>query len=359
MKKSIQQIAGFVLALVLCLAIVPLGNAAGGEDVGLTITSQSIVSFSNAISHYVGFDISFHDVSRLTVRVYNPEGTQVSFATRQTNRNKEAAVKALSWAVKETSRKKTGIEIYFKKGCKTGTWSITVTALDKKKNELDTATLEVNVRDQDPLECADYDKVHEMILDGEAPVQPGKIRMVTQLPSDWCFDRDLWKSKTYDLTEDSTKMCTRAVFSMAVSYLGIDCSPVRMSELTRAHDIFYTYEDVARKLGNIRRKEGTIEELWKLYEEGKGSPVCIHFTYSGGGMHAMLLIARDSKNPELYYAINSTVGINTTSAGGLEHDHVIPILIDEPEIGCMIQSPLIKKYNGGKLDSVWSWELID
>ncbi len=351
-----QRRVGILLALMLCFFITheARGESRAGGD--LELTPQSIVSFSNAVSHYVGFDIAFRKADRLTVRVYTPEGRQASFMTRQRNLYKQEAVKALSWTVKQTDTKKTGTEIFFKKGCRTGTWKITVSAEDKQKNVLDTATLEVYVREKDPLECADYEKAHEMMLAGDEPVEAGKIRLVTQMSNDRCYDRKLWKSKIYDLTKSSTKMCTRAVFSMAVSYLGIDCSPARMSDLCKAYDLFYTYEEVAERLGGIHRREGTVEELWELYEERRGSPVCIHFTYTGEGMHALLLIARDSRNPEMYYAVNPSFGVNATSIGGLKHDHVIPILIDEGKTGCMIQSPLARTYNGGKLDDIWYWE---
>ncbi len=356
MMKRTQRGAGIFLALMLCFLFTHEVRGESRSEGGLELTPQSIISFSNAVSHYVSFDISFHGADRLTVRVYTPEGLQASFTTRQKNHYGQKAVKALYWTVNQTDTKKTGTEIYFKKGCKTGTWKITVTAEDKQKNALDTATLEVYVREKDPLECADYEKVHEMILNGDEPVEAGKIRLVTQMTTDRCYVRALWKGKIYDLTEKSTKMCTRAVFSMAVSFLGIDCSPVRMSDISKNTDLFYTYEELAEKLGGICRKEGTVEELWELYEEGLGSPVCIHFSYPGEGMHAMLLIARDSRNPEMYYAVNPSFGVNATSIGGLKHDHVIPVLIDEGKVGCMIQSPLDKKYNGGKLDSIWYWE---
>ncbi len=351
-----QRTAGFFLATILCLIYAHAACGESRREKGMELVPKSITSFSNAVSHYVAFDIEFTEAERLVLRLYGPDGLQASFKTRQINHYNQNAVKIMQWGVDATETSKSGIEIFFKKGCKTGKWKITVTAEDAHKNVLDAASLEVNVREQDKPEYADYEKAQEMVLSGRAPVEAGKIRLVSQLPTDRCFVKELWKNKVFDLTEDSTKMCTIAVFSMAVSYLGLDCSPVRMSEITRSYELFYTYEEVAEKLGGIRRKEGTVEELWSVYQEGKGSPVCIHFTYSGNGMHALLLIARDRGNPELYYAVNSSAGVNASSAGGLNHDHVIPVLIDEGKKGCLIQSPLARTYNGGKLDSIWCWE---
>jgi len=109
----------------------------------------------------------------------------------------------------------------------------------------------------------------------------------------------------------------------------------------------------------VARMDGDLEELWEHYERDGASPVYIHFTYTGG-MHSLLLIARDSQNPELYYALNPSAAVNASAypdAGA--HEHIIPILIEEGKTGKLIQSPRVKKYHRGKLDVICQWRLLE
>jgi len=191
-------------------------------------------------------------------------------------------------------------------------------------------------------------------------VEPGKIRYVAQNPKDSLFVKEYWLSKGHDLREKANQKCTRAAFSMALSWLGIDCTPVAMSDLLRSEELFYTYDQVCEALGNVTRVEGNLETLWAAYQAGEGSPVLLHFVYSGGGMHAVLLVARDEEDPDLFYALTSGQRVNTTAyPDGVPRDAVIPILIEKGEEGERIQSPLLKTYDRGKIDGIWQWKLRD
>ena len=107
------------------------------------------------------------------------------------------------------------------------------------------------------------------------------------------------------------------------------------------------------------RKEGDLESLWERYQEGKASPVQLHFQYEDG-MHSVLLAARDEENPELFYAVTTGQQANTSSyPDGKPRDMVIPILIEKGEIGQQIQSPLLKRYHKGVIDQIWQWERTD
>ncbi len=358
MRVFIRKTVCVILAL-LCL-LPELGAVAEEkQEEGVVLTPTSITGFANAVSHYVSFDASFEGAEWLVLRVYRPDGSQSAFRTRKHVREGKNPVRSVAYDVSPSDTDYRGIEIYFKKGFTPGVWTIVVSATDKEKNEISRGTLAVEVRETGSLEYTDYVSVHGMLTSGKEAVEAGRVRLVTQLPDDPCFVKKLWKNKAYDLTENCRTMCTRSVFSMAMSYLGIDCSPARMSEITRSEELFYTYEKVAEKLGNISRVKGTVEELWELYEGGGYSPICVHFSYTGDGMHSLLLIARDSKNPELYYAVNSSVGINALKIGGQIHDHLLPVVIDDGRVGCLIQSPLYRNYNGGRIDEIWCWHPED
>ncbi len=360
MREGLRRITAVLLSVFLCLFHLPAGWAEDtAETERMEITPCSIVNFANGVSHYVSFDVAFREAARLVIRLYRPDGSQSSFKTRKHVRYGLDAVRAVSMETDPSAGEIKNIEIYFKKACTPGTWRITATAEDRKKNVLGQCSLEVCVREAETPVPADYEKVYAVLSGGKENVEAGRVRMVAQIPEDPCFVKALWKNKAYDLLEDSRNMCTRAVFSMAVSYLGIDCSPAGMSEITRSRELFYTYEAVAEKLGNLERVEGTVEELFALYEAGGHSPVCIHFTYSDSGMHALLLLARDSLNPEMYYALDPGAGVNALAVGGRKHEHIIPLIIDEGRIGNRIQSPLIQRYNSAQLDEIWCWKLKD
>ncbi len=141
-------------------------------------------------------------------------------------------------------------------------------------------------------------------------VQPGYIRYITQ---DRIRD-DVWRKGFWlggeiggelDLTEkkdaDGNKylyhagvMCTRAVFSMAMSYLGIDITPGAMSALIGQRDLDPPYDEVTELL-NVERvmpKQHVFNTMMENYLSGEGySPVYLYIEKPDGGEHALLVVA--------------------------------------------------------------------
>ena len=362
------------LCLLLCALMLPLlpGKTqssaeapAEGEDVPVLLSVSGPVRFTNVLYHYVELCMQVTDerVNELTLRVWRPDGTPAAFRTRAHVRNDWKAVKSYSFPVNKDRENPNRTEIFFKSDCETGVWRLEVSALAGKK-EMGSAALDIEVLAPYAIEPADYARVRERVrfptADGAPPeVQAGTIRFCAQLPEDPCFILSDWKSAEYDFSKDSRDKCTRCILAMALSYLGIDCTPVRMSELVRAYKLSITYRDVIKALGNVERVDGDLETLWEHYEQDGYSPVYIHFTYKGG-MHALLLIARDSLNPDLYYAVNSSAAVNASMyPGGAGHEHIIPILIEDGKIGKMIQSPRVRRYHKGELDVICQWRRTD
>ncbi len=330
------------------------------EPAELFLKTDSRLSFSNAVYHYVEIQAEAKGADQLVLRVYKPDGTQAKYKVRRNTPTAQDAGMSSAYPVYENGNGLSGTELLFASNCATGTWTIEVRAL-RKKETVATATLAVEVWNPQRIELTDYERVHAMLLMEEntpQPVERGKIRFVAQLPEDHCFINAYWRSKYYDLKDSARNKCTRAIFSMGLSWLGIDCTPVRMSELVKAKEIYYTYEHVIDALGNIEQLDGKLELLWNNYIYGGASPVEIHFNYQGG-MHALLLIARDTQNPDVFYALNPSEGVDATAYGGKKHDHVIPIIIEDGRIGGVIQSPLIKRYHKGKIDVICQWALIE
>ena len=347
-----------LLSLLLLSPLAALGEAAE-EAPFLELTPGGRLNFYNGTYHYVTVNAECRGADQLVMRVYKPDGSPFRFSVRRMGRNGVTAGMTASFAVDGEKNWLSGSEVLFSTKCTPGIWQIEVTAL-KDREEVAAATLRVTVLSAAEIRPGEYDIARAM-LTGEADGQnviAGKIRFVTQMPNDHCFEKRYWRSKYYDLTGSAQTKCTRAVLSMGLSWLGVDCTPVRMSEMTKAQEIYYTYEHVIEALGNVEQVEGEVEALWDHYMSGAASPVEIHFTYEGG-MHALLLIHRDRENPDIYYAVNPGDGVNATEYGGEKHDHIIPLLIEEGRIGAMIQSPLVKRFNKGKLDLICQWKLLD
>ena len=357
-----RWIAGLLLAVGFMLC--PWLCTAEEDGIILDLIPRSKVSFSNAIPHYVYFDASIENAEKLVVRLFRPSGAQAKFRTRKhVDKNREAE-RSVTYSLKKGQTLEEDLNVLFRSEISPGVWKIVVTATAEKKQSV-SQTLEIEVRKPDPLELGQLNEIHA-ILEGEdqnepVEVQEGKIRFVAQNPKDPTFVKEYWLSKAYDLRNTANEKCTRAVFSMALSYLGIDCTPVRMSEMMWGENIFYNYDPVCEKLGNVQRVSGDLEPLWEDYENGEGSPVLLHFTYSGGkGMHALLLVGRDRLNPELYYCVTSSTPVNTSAfPDGRKLEHVIPILIEDGRIGQWISSPMLKTYHKGRIDEIWQWKRTD
>ena len=331
------------------------------QEIWLRLIPTSPTAFTNAIPHTVTFDAEVEGAEKLTLRVYNPEGEIAGFRTQKQVQSGERAVRAAGYALRAGQTRKEDLNVFFKSDTAAGTWRVEVTASGTKKKPV-TASLAVEIRPPDPLELGQLEETHALLrgTEGSAvPAEEGKIRFVAQDPADPSFVRDYWLSKKYDLRDSANQKCSRAVFSMALSYLGIDCTPVRMSEMLWGEDILSTFDPVCEKLGGVERVTGDLETLWAAYEAGEASPVLLHFTYDGG-MHALLVAGRDREKPELFYCVTSGQPVNTSEwPDGLTRDHVIPILIERGEIGQWIQSPLLKRYHKGRIDEIWQWKRTD
>ena len=331
------------------------------EGIFLKLSPVSETNFTNVLLHYVYFDAEVRNAGKVVLRVYDPEGSPVRFRTRRHVDQGLNPGRSAAYPLKKGQEKLEGLNILFQSGLKAGIWTIEATA---EAEGLDSVTekLQVEIREPRPLEMKQLKEAHGM-LDGTedntaVPVKKGRIRYVAQDPSDPLFVKEYWFSAAFDLRDTANRKCTRAAFSMALSWLGIDCTPVDMSDMLRSRELKYTYDPVCEKLGNVIRVQGDLETLWADYQAGKGSPVLLHFNYDGG-LHAVLLIDRDREEPELFYAVNSGQRVNTSPfPDGRNRDMVIPIRIEKGENGQRIQSPLLRRYHRGVIDQIWQWKLI-
>lgn len=130
--------------------------------------------------------------------------------------------------------------------------------------------------DRDPLFCADY------WLGGE----PGS-------------ELDLTVERAPNHTKylySARSMCTRAAYSMILSYFGIDMTPGAMSALMNKRDLGAPYDDVTKRIPGIQRSDVNtrrFEVMWERYQSDPStySPIYLYFEKPEGGNHALLIVA--------------------------------------------------------------------
>lgn len=146
--------------------------------------------------------------------------------------------------------------------------------------------------------------------DGIAEVQPGYIRYIAQVDTrdPGAFRKGYWlggeEGSMLDLTETSRNgydygfhagvMCTRAVYSMALSCLGIDLSPGKMSEITGERNLNEPYDTVSSMVGveRVMRKSKVFNTLMDNYlNDERYSPVYLYIQKPNGNYHALLVVA--------------------------------------------------------------------
>lgn len=130
--------------------------------------------------------------------------------------------------------------------------------------------------------------------------EAGKIRFVSLNSEDGAFLTDFWKSDRFDLTTkgyfkaDYNNMHNRAVYCMALSYLGVDVTPVMMSELAGSRDVTAPYDTVTAKLGNIQRVKPAAYVFDTMVEnclnDPTYSPMYVQIRKPNGALHTVLVV---------------------------------------------------------------------
>lgn len=139
-------------------------------------------------------------------------------------------------------------------------------------------------------------------------VQRGSVRYIAQTQRDVYYCQDYWRSGEekgkFDLTAEKNQygvpydfyigtMCTRAVYSMALSYLGVDMTPVQMSELLQERNLNEPYDAVTTLLPQLERiglDDATLDEMMTNYlQDADYSPLYVYMKRTNGTGHALLL----------------------------------------------------------------------
>lgn len=192
-------------------------------------------------------------------------------------------------------------------------------------------------------------------------VTPGRIRRVAQNRSDGAFTRSYWESKKYNFVyggdQLSNSMCTRAAYSMALSYLGISITPVEMSQISGSkqvdhnpaapYDAHTSY--LAKKNGvQLTRISGKLSELFENYaSDSSYSPVYVRMRKKDGNPHAFIVVGRDDS---YYYVVDSSARDNAFI-------HAIRVSDTEDRILKDRGANCWEKYYNAKITYCHQWKL--
>ena len=166
-------------------------------------------------------------------------------------------------------------------------------------------------------EAADFLDFADTSSGRNAPigVTRGRIRFVAQNNTDPGFVKDYWlggaEGSDLDLTQKLDKngkaysyycnsMCTRAAYSMALSYLGIDLTPGAISAMVGERDIDEPYDAATDMLSQIERAEGNSyreldDMLHRYLTDTSWSPIMLTLVRANGWAHALLIVGRDTE----------------------------------------------------------------
>ena len=157
------------------------------------------------------------------------------------------------------------------------------------------------------LNADTVDEVNQLLLlpqGDELPTpETGKIRYISLNTADAAFRQSAWVSDLYDLTTkaggykaDMRNMHNRAVYCMALSYLGVDVTPVMMSELAGSRDVTAPYDAVTAQLGvkleRVEPKSHVFDTMVENYlTDPSYSPVMCTFRTKAGDIYTVLIVA--------------------------------------------------------------------
>lgn len=150
-------------------------------------------------------------------------------------------------------------------------------------------------------------------------------------------------------------MCSRAVYSMALSYLGIDMTPGGMSALLDSRNLDEPYDIISWKVGveRVEAKAHVFNTMMENYlTDDSYSPVYLYFRRPDGTTHAVLVVARDPDTGRFM-----VVDCNPPQSGGkLYRVYFISLNKQRTEI---INSTFKKELKGSKVLQLYQWQLLE
>ena len=164
-------------------------------------------------------------------------------------------------------------------------------------------------------ECTDMEAAEAFLIyppeEGVAGVEAGHIRLIAQhRAGDSAFRKEYWLGGEPDSVLDLTlqknryghvytfhagNMCTRAAYSMALSYLGVDVTPGAMSAMLGKRDMNPPYSAVSGLVGVelVQPRSHVFDTMVDNYlADPSYSPVYVYIRKPDGQDHALLVIGK-------------------------------------------------------------------
>lgn len=201
-------------------------------------------------------------------------------------------------------------------------------------------------------------------------IQRGYIRYIGQNEDrDDMFRTGYWlggeKGSVLDLTLTerygvqfpfhAMNMCSRAAYSMALSYLGIDITPGGMSEMMGTRNLNEPYDDISTLVGveRVQVKKSAFNTMVSNYlTDDSYSPVYLYFRRPNGACHAVLVVATIPEKSR-YLVLDSNP---PKSSGKLHRIYFISLNPARTEI---VNSTFRDELKGSKVLQIHQWRLID
>lgn len=149
-------------------------------------------------------------------------------------------------------------------------------------------------------------------------------------------------------------MCSRAAYSMALSYLGIDLTPGDMSRMMNSRNLDEPYDIISWKLG-LDREDGKTTSFNQMVEnyltDDTYSPVYLYFRRPNGTTHAVLVVGRIPDKGRFL-----VVDSNPPQSGGqLYRVYFVSLNKQRTEI---INSTFHETLKGSKVLQIHQWHLV-
>ena len=201
-------------------------------------------------------------------------------------------------------------------------------------------------------------------------VVSGQVRLIVQTRRDDMFCADYWRSGEekgeFDLTAKENRygapyayyigtMCTRAVYSMALSYLGVDMTPVDMSVLVQRRTLNEPYDEITALVDGLARRgltEATFDEMMAQYlNDERYSPLYIYMKRTNGVGHALLIVGYNAERKRFVAVDPSPRGFQ----GDTVRTYELSFAQNRQRV---MRCPYAKDLEGAKVLQVYQWYWI-
>ncbi len=148
-------------------------------------------------------------------------------------------------------------------------------------------------------------------------------------------------------------MCSRASYSMALSYLGVDLTPGDMSAMMNARNLDEPYDMISWQLG-IERIKGSSKTFNAMVDnyltDPSYSPVYVYFRRPDGSCHSVLVVAKIPDKGRFLVVDSNPI----QSGGKLYRVYFISFNKARTEI---LNSTFRKELQGSEILQIYQWRL--